>query len=213
VEDEGIELVAKANSLVKAGDPVSLKSAAEAFKQAIQTFHGMNGGKQTRNEGISYYGLARAYHALKQNEQAIDAEKHALPLLSAMHTGTDLADAYNNMGVYCVLLNRLDEAGDAYSHAEQLYEAAGKQDSAKSAITEQGEIDFDRATAAARKKDWPTARDLYVTSTQLFHKSGRADDEADAYHKLSLIYSAMGIPSKAEEARNQERAIRVVSSK
>src|SRR5580700_5164754 len=83
VEDKGIALVAQANSLVKAGDSSSLQQAVTLFKKAVETFHGMNNDKQARNEGLSYYGLARAYHALKQNEQAIAADTHALPLLTS----------------------------------------------------------------------------------------------------------------------------------
>ena len=208
VEDGGITLIAQGNALVKAGDPASLQKALEDYKKAATIFHDMASSKESLNEGLAYYSLARAYHALKQDEQAIEAGQHALPLLAASDSRADEGDMYNNLGLYYINTKHLDKEMDAYTRAQPLYEAAGAKDKVQKVVGTEGALRYDEGTAAAHKKDWTKARDAFIQAQQLYHQAAKPSEEADAYHDLSVIYTAMGDTSHAEGARQQEKALR-----
>lgn len=208
VEDGAIALIAQGNALVTAGDPTSLQKALQDYKKAAVTFHDMGSSKEALNEGLAYYSIARAYHALKQDEQAIEAGQRALPLLAASPSRADEGDMYNNLGVYYINTKHPDKAMDTYAHARPLYEAAGLKDKVQKVVDMEGALRYDEATAAANKKDWAKARDACIQAQQFYHQAAKPTDEADAYHKLSLIYTAMGDAKRAAEARQQENGLR-----
>ena len=208
VEDTGIDQVAKANALLKAGDPSSLQQAAEGYKKAIATFHGMHKPEEARNEGVANYNLARAYSARKQYPQAIEAALQARPLLTGKDSRADMADASANLGFYYIKTKQSDKAMEPYQSAETLYRELGKTDPLKRVIDVEGSLLFDQAVASARKKDWPTARDACIKARDRFHQAQNTKDEADAYHELGLIYTVMGDSTKSVEAELQAKALR-----
>ncbi len=208
IEDTGIEQVAKANTLLKAGDPSSLQQAAEGFKKAIAIFQGMHKPEEARNEGVAGYNLARAYSAQKQYPQAIEAAQHALPLLTGKDAKGDLADASSNLGFYYIKTSQPDKAMEPYLRAEPLYQELGKTEPLKRVVDIEGSLLYDQAVAAARKKDWPVARDACIKAQEKFHQARNAADEADACHELALIYTVLGDSAKSAEAEGQAKMLR-----
>ena len=208
VEDGGIALTAQGNALMKAGDPASLQKALQDFKKAAQTFHDMASSKEALNEGLAYFNMAIAYDALKQDEQAIEAGQRALPLLAASASKTDEGDMYKNLGIYYFNTKHPDKAMDALTHAQPLYESAGLKDKVHTVVDMEGALRYDEGTAACKKKDWANARDAYIQAQQFYHQAANPTDEANAYHRLSLIYTVMGDAAHAADARQQENGLR-----
>jgi len=208
IEDTGIDIIAKGNALVRAGDPASLAKAVETYKRAADVFHGI-GSKESRNEGLAYYNLARAYHALKQNEEALESGSKSVSLLTAADAKEDLANALGNIGLYCVATKQLDRGFDSYARAAVTYKELNKPEMASNMIKVQGAIRYDQTIEAARAKDWPRARDLCIQSQDLYHQAGDKTDEADALQELSLIYTVMGESEKSSEAARKEQFLHI----
>ncbi len=208
VEDGAIALITQGNALIKAGDPASLQKATETFRKAAETFHGLSTRKEAHNEGNTYYNLARAYHALKQDNQAIEAGQRALPLLTDADARGDQADMYSNLGLYYIDTDQSEKALDAYTHALALYQATGQSDKALKMASVEGAVREDQVTEAAQKKDWTAARDACIQAQQLYHQANEPASEADAWHKLSLIYTELKDAPRAAQARGQEQALR-----
>ena len=51
-------------------------------------------------------------------------------------------------------------------------------------IDVEGSLLYDRTVAAAKKKDWPAARDACIKAQEKFHQARNAADEADACHEI-----------------------------
>jgi tetratricopeptide (TPR) repeat protein len=211
IEDTGIDQISQGNKLMKAGDPASIGRAAELYKRAADTFHKMEKKEEARNEGLANYDLARAYAAMKQYPQALDAVNRALPLLADDKSKADRADAYGLKAFYLIKTDKSDEALTACREAEPLFRGVGKIDRAQDMLNVEGAIFYDKAVDAARKKNWTAARDACVKSQDLYHQAHSPDDEATAAHELSLIYTVLGDNAHAAEARSQERAIRAAA--
>ena len=208
VEDGGIALIAQGNALVKAGDPASLQKAIQAFQKAANTFHGIDPKKEARNEGLAYYNMAHAYHALKNNEQAITMGQRALPLLTGPESRADQADMYGNLGLYYLDAHQPEKALEAYTQAQPLYEAVGLKDKVQKIVHMQGDLCYNQGAAAINKQDWTAALSVCQRAQQFYHQSAAPADEADAYHELNQVYAAMGDAPHAAEARRQEQALR-----
>lgn len=207
IEDTGIDLIAKGNTQVKAGDSASLEKAVETYKRAADVFRGI-GAKESRNEGLAYYNLARAYHALKQNDEALESGMKSVPLLTAANAKEDLAGALGNIGLYCVVAKQLERGYDYYDRSAAIYRELNKPDMAQTMINVQGAIRYDETVEAAKAKDWIKARDLCLQSQDLYHQAGNKTDEANALHELSLIYTVMGDAAKSSDASSKEQALR-----
>jgi tetratricopeptide (TPR) repeat protein len=206
VEDTGIEMIAKGNDLMKAGDAASLQQAADEYKKAAKVFHDL-GSKERRNEGLAYYNLARANHAQKQDMPALDAGQKAVVLLDGDDAKEDRAQALGNIGLYCVETKQLENGFDSYTRAAELYQQIGKPDRAKSMINVKAAIRYDQTTEAIRAKEWPKARDLAGQSQELYHGAGNRKDEAKAFHRLYLIYEVIGETEKSMEAARKEKEL------
>lgn len=187
VEDTGIDQINQGNKLMQAGDPASIARAAELYKHSADIFSKMNVKAEWRNEGLANYDLARAYAAMNQYPQALDAVGRAIPLLDDDKSKSDRADAYGLKGYYLVKNGKSDEALTAYREAEPLFRSVGKTDQAQDMLNVEGAIYYDKAVDAARKKDWTAARGLCVKAKDLYHQARSAADEAAAAHELSLI--------------------------
>lgn len=208
VEDTAIAQVAQGDKLMTAGDPASLQSAVDCYKKALVILDGMHYEKEARNQGITNYNMARAYAALKQYPSAIESARRALPFLAGSETKVDLADTYNNLGLYYLKTEQPDQAMDAYQHAEPLYRAAGQAARADDMVGVEGAVLYDKVGAAARKGDWTGARDTCLLSQQRYHLAHQASGEAEAVHKLGLIYKVLHNTSAAADAERQEKALR-----
>lgn len=208
VEDGGIALIAQGNALMKTGDTASLQKAVQDFQKAADTFHGIASKKEARNEGLAYYNMAHAYHALKNDNQAIAMGLRALPLLTDSEARTDQADMYGNLGLYYLSTNQSEKALEAYTRAQTLYEAVGLNDKVKEVAGVEGDIRYNQGIAAIDKQDWTAARHACRQAQQLYHQAVKSADEADACHELSIVYAATGDNSRAAEARQQEQALR-----
>jgi tetratricopeptide (TPR) repeat protein len=210
IEDTGIEFIAKGNTMVQAGDPTSLEKAVETYKKAADVFHGI-GSKESRNEGLAYYNMARAYHALKQDDEALESGLKSVPLLTNANAREDLAGALGNIGLYCVSTKQLDKGFENYSRAAAIYKELNKPDMAQKMVNVEAAIRFDQTVEAAKAKDWPKARALCIQSQDLYHQAGNKTGEADATHELSLIYTVMGDAPKSADASSREQALRGVT--
>ncbi|HLJ55767.1 MAG TPA: hypothetical protein VKT77_12080 [Chthonomonadaceae bacterium] len=208
VEDTGIDQINQGNKLMKAGDKASIARAAVLYKHAADIFNKMDNRAERRNEGLAYYDLARAYAALEQYPQALDAIENALPLLDDDQSKADRADAFGLKAYYLMKSGKPDEALTAYREAEPLFRSAGKIDSAEGMLRVEGAIYYDKAVNAAEKRDWAAARDLCIKSKDLYHQARRPGDEATAAHELSVIYLVLGDSAHSTEARSQEQALR-----